>query len=202
MRRKSQVAKSLCYIDQIPFDMCDSVANTIDVDGDGNCGFRAIGVGLGHGSNTWANIRVTIWREIFNNKSRYALMEKGRVEKVFNRIGWYNGSCKPDYWFDASDMGFAVANAFNVALVSLSVDLSVVYFPLSKPIPTNPQIICIAHVNGNHYINMTLKDNCQLPPLAHTRKTLHEIDAGGWLDYVLERLAYIPEASEIYLDDE
>jgi len=54
-----------------------------------------------------------------------------------------------------SDMGYVIANRYNVIVVCLSLKESLTIFPLisQPPIDFNHhRIICIGHVYGNHFV--------------------------------------------------
>ncbi|XP_068504274.1 uncharacterized protein [Phaseolus vulgaris] len=70
-------------------------------------------------------------------------------------------------WMTIPDMGYVIANRYNVILVSLSMLQSLSIFPLRTQTPSNfrhHRIIAIGHVHGNHFVQVKLKDGCPVPP--------------------------------------
>lgn len=64
-------------------------------------------------------------------------------------------------WMIVPDMGYVIACRYNVILVLLSLKQNITFFPLRRQPPIDSSlhhIICIGHVNGNHFINYTLSD--------------------------------------------
>lgn len=195
MRRKGQ--HDIPYLDQLPLYMHDYIEKTIDVRADGNCGFRCIAELIGRKTDEWRWVRGKLFMEITGHQELYAklFMDQSRVAAVLNSLNWYDGPCLSPYWFNVVEMGYAVANALNVALVSLSNSISLTFLPTRKPLPPTPKLYCIAHVNGNHYIQVILKEGCPLPPLPFNWYDLRQHYATGWLDYYQHRLVQVPDNS-------
>ena len=62
-----------------------------------------------------------------------------------------------DKWMTIPDMGYVIANRYNVIVVCLSLKQSLTIFPLRSQPPTNfnhHRIICIGHVHGNHFVQV------------------------------------------------
>ncbi|KAH1246775.1 hypothetical protein GmHk_06G016797 [Glycine max] len=74
-----------------------------------------------------------------------------------------------DKWMDITNMRYVIASRYNVILVSLSQQQSMMFFPLRSQQPVDSsvhRIICIGHVYGNHFVQVYLKDHCPLPHVA------------------------------------
>ncbi|KAL5127189.1 hypothetical protein HKD37_14G039653 [Glycine soja] len=74
-----------------------------------------------------------------------------------------------DKWTNITDMGCVIASRYNVNVVSLPRQQNMTFFPLrSQPPPDSSvhRVICIGHVYGNHFVQVFLRDQCPLPPLA------------------------------------
>ena len=59
-----------------------------------------------------------------------------------------------DKWMNIIDMGYVIASRYNAIFVSLSLQLSMTFFPLRNQPPTDysvHRVICIGHVYGNHF---------------------------------------------------
>jgi len=58
---------------------------------------------------------------------------------------------------DITEMGYVITSRYNVILVSLSGQQSMMFFPLRSQPPTDSsmhRIICIGHVYGNHFVQV------------------------------------------------
>jgi len=64
------------------------------------------------------------------------------------------------------DIGFPIAQKFNHAVVLLSIlkERSETFFPLWGELPLVERLMCMAHVNDNHFMIIHLKDGCPIPP--------------------------------------
>jgi len=63
-----------------------------------------------------------------------------------------------DKWTTILDMGYVIASRYNVILVCLSLQQNVTIFPLRSKPPidvSQHQIICIGHVYGNHFVQVS-----------------------------------------------
>lgn len=62
-----------------------------------------------------------------------------------------------DKWKNITDMGYVIASRYHVILVSLSLQLSLAFFPLRSQPPRDcfvHPIICIGHVYDNHIVHV------------------------------------------------
>jgi len=60
-----------------------------------------------------------------------------------------------DKWMTIPDMGYTIANRYNVILVCLSSCQNIIVFPPCTRPPTNSRqhkLICIGHVHGSHFV--------------------------------------------------
>ncbi|GJW14271.1 FAR1-related sequence 5-like protein, partial [Tanacetum coccineum] len=130
-----------------------------DVRGDGNCGFRSVALGLGLSEDQWPQVRLDIVRELMAHRERYIY--------VFGSLGFdniYKTVETAGAWMIMPNTGLVIASAYNRVVILLanggSVGASAICFPLwSSPPQSQPrENIVIAHVNGNHYIRVTLRE--------------------------------------------
>lgn len=132
------------------------IVETKNVKSDGHCGFRAVADQLGFTEESWGRIRGALLHELTTNQELYnnVFIEHGRVEEVLQILDYYKEPAPKEHWFCLPEMGHLVASAFNVALVSLDLQISMTYLPLRTPIPSDPRMICIGFVNNDHYIQV------------------------------------------------
>ena len=87
VRRKSQSSVAHCgspYVIQFPEGIRDNIFNIFDVDGDGNCGFRAIAHGLGFTQDAWIQVRGELVHELRTHWLSYRAIFnlEGRIEEL------------------------------------------------------------------------------------------------------------------------
>ncbi|KAL8526154.1 hypothetical protein ACS0TY_015397 [Phlomoides rotata] len=78
-------------------------------------------------------------------------------------------------------MGYLVAAAYNVAFITLDPRLSLTFLPLRKVVPKQPRSVCMALVNDNHFIHVSLGAGHPLSPVDTSWLTYHQAIANGWL---------------------
>ena len=62
-----------------------------------------------------------------------------------------------DKWMNIIDMGYVIASRYNVILVSLSLQQSMMFFPLRSQLPIDcfvHRVIFIGHVYDNHFVQV------------------------------------------------
>jgi len=72
-----------------------------------------------------------------------------------NLLHFFYLKISTDKWMTIPDMGYVIANRYNVIVVCLSLKQSLTIFPLRSQPPTDfnhHRIICIEHVHGNHFV--------------------------------------------------
>ncbi|XP_068466406.1 uncharacterized protein [Phaseolus vulgaris] len=162
--------KSIPFLYQFPVGYHPYILDVVDVKADGHCGHCVVAAELGMGEESWAIVRMNLlkqlseWRqeyvELFGADERYEYLKKSLLID-------HMSMAETDKWMTIPDMGYAIANRYNVILVSLSMVQSLSIFPLRTQPPTNfrhHRIIAIGHVHGNHFVQVKLKDGCQIPP--------------------------------------
>ncbi|XP_058211675.1 uncharacterized protein LOC131323853 [Rhododendron vialii] len=141
-----------------------------DVKGDGNYGYQAISVGLGHDEEDWINIRKILVMELDQYFSLYEGMcgEKELAKELCHKLN-YSGSPAPkDRWIIMPEMGHLIESVFQVVLVFLSNHQCLTFLPLQYPPlpPESRSLIVLRHVNGNHFVMVYLRPNSPIPPIA------------------------------------
>nr|GEY08547.1 hypothetical protein [Tanacetum cinerariifolium] len=144
-----------------PYILVSGIQN---VRSDGNCGFRAVALGLGLSEDQWPRIRSDLVRELEARQQQY--------KYVFGTIGYekiYNTVKFVGRWMEMPDTGLVIASAYKKVVVNLSdVGGCNTSFPLwSRPSQSNShETIVVAHVDGNHYIRVVLREDYRLAKVA------------------------------------
>ncbi|CAL5206084.1 unnamed protein product [Lathyrus oleraceus] len=116
----SQSSKHL-YLSQSPIFLHQYIDGIVDVDKDGNCGFRAIAVLLGWGEESrplvwmWLDTEVYQYHQMYSNVFYDTIHEVRSVLQVASL-----GVQGYEKWMMIPDMGYPIASRYNVILVSLS----------------------------------------------------------------------------------
>ncbi|KAL5184873.1 Protein FAR1-RELATED SEQUENCE 5 [Glycine soja] len=126
--------------------MHDSVEKIIDVNANGNCGYRAIAALIGMGEESWS-----LADEYINLVGGIERFEELRRSLVVEELS----TVTREKWMNITDMGYVIVLRYNVIVVSLSCQQSMKFFPLrSQPPPDSSVhcVICIGHVYENHFV--------------------------------------------------
>ncbi|XP_014503392.1 uncharacterized protein LOC106763743 [Vigna radiata var. radiata] len=151
--------------------VCVKIKKTdvVDVVVDGHCGYRCIAALLGLGEEAWPTIRHNLYEELTQWRDEYANLvgSYDRLEELRQSLIVHDRlQVNAKKWMTIPDIGYAIANRYNVILVCLSYVQSFTIFPLRTPPPTDirqHQILCIGFVNGCHFVQVKLQDDCPLP---------------------------------------
>ena len=165
---------------QIPKVFHPYISNTSlqDVEADGNCGFRSVALGLGLSEDDWPIIRYDLVRHLESHQEQYMW--------IFGTIGYnkmYRIVSTTGAWMEMPNTGLVIASMYSKVVVGLSNDGgSTTSFPLwsSPPQSDSNEIIVIAHVHGNHYIRVALRDGFPLPITHPLWITYKNNVASGW----------------------
>ena len=164
---------------QIPKVFHPYISNTSlqDVEPDGNCGFRSVALGLGLTEDDWPIIRYDLVRHLESHQEQYMW--------IFGTIGYnkmYRIVSSAGAWMEMPNTGLVIASTYNKVVVSLSNNGSTTSFPLwsSPPQSDSNEIIVIAHVHGNHYIRVALREGFPLPITHPLWITYKNNVASGW----------------------
>ncbi|XP_068475174.1 uncharacterized protein [Phaseolus vulgaris] len=163
-------AKCIPFLDQFPVGYHPYIVDVVDVKADGYCGYCAVVAQLEMGEESWAVVRMNLlkelseWRQeyvqLFGGDDRYEYLKKSLLVE-------HMSMAETNKWMAIPDMGYVIANRYNVILVSLSMLQSLSIFPLRTQAPSNSRhhrIIAIGHVHENHFVQVKLKDDCPIPP--------------------------------------
>nr|KAJ0190275.1 hypothetical protein LSAT_V11C800391270 [Lactuca sativa] len=105
---------------EIPNEFHPYVTNIEDVEGDGNCGFRAIAVSLGYSQNYWRQIRSELHNKLLENWGRYAMIFQDDINNVHHSLSFTGlGPAQSEYWLIMPDTRFLIANKYGVIVYFL-----------------------------------------------------------------------------------
>ncbi|KAL5141608.1 putative protein FAR1-RELATED SEQUENCE 10 [Glycine soja] len=140
-----QPTRIIPMLDQFASFFQGFIRDVVDVEADGNCGYRSIGALLGMGEDSWPLVRNELLKELgrwlheymnlFGGTERFEQLKLSLLVDGFSKVS-------VDKWMDITD--------------------------ISQPPPDSSghRIIYVGHVFGNHFVQVYLKDHCPLPPPA------------------------------------
>jgi hypothetical protein len=109
----------------------------------------------------------------------------------------------PDKWLTLPNMGHIVASCFIrpvLEMTTLDIGVSETFFPLRGRPPVNPKsnMICLGLI-PNHFVLLSLKDGCPLPPSSTEWKLHKSEEAATWEDEFLDQHDHFRALMEIEL---
>ncbi|GJT52429.1 FAR-RED impaired response 1-like protein [Tanacetum coccineum] len=158
------------YIDQFLNMLHPYIEEVRDVRADGNCGFRAVAVGLKLHENEWTTIRYDLMEELRIYYDQYIIMfDAKECDDVKKRLNFFeNGFAPIDKWMNMPEIGFLIASRYNVIFHNITTLGSMTYLPLrSIPPPWyDHKFITLRYVNSSHYVNVLLQGDYPVPTIA------------------------------------
>jgi hypothetical protein len=115
-----------------------------------------------------------------------------RYKVVLGALTFFGiGPAPPDKWMTMPDMGFLIAHKNNHVVVLLSIEKgrSETFFPLWGEPPHTERLLCMTHVNDNHFLIIHLKDGCHIPPTCPLWRQHARDDAKSWPDRYISQMA-------------
>ncbi|RWR84816.1 protein FAR1-RELATED SEQUENCE 2 isoform X2 [Cinnamomum micranthum f. kanehirae] len=159
------------YVHQFPPHLLPYITFVTDVIADGNCGFHSVAMALrmDERQNAWATLRYGMLTELNNNVDGYASLY-GSYKRVSHtrEVLTFFESDRPApllHWMNLTDMGHLIASWYNVVFILISESQSMTFLPLrsAPPPPHEQHVICIGHVNQNHFVEVSLVPNSPMP---------------------------------------
>ncbi|KAI5387086.1 hypothetical protein KIW84_073298 [Lathyrus oleraceus] len=171
------------FIVQFPNHIRSYIEDVVNVESDGNCGFRVIASLHGYGEDAWPMVRRELGLEIID-KDRSTLYDKlfsNRLSAVRESLMIESfGSQPPEKWMSLPDMGYLIVNRYNVVLVCLG-NPCITFFPMTSSHSPNVSIYCIGFVNQNHWVQVNMKEGFPLPPVTLDWKKFRSHIATTWM---------------------
>ncbi|XP_052723753.1 uncharacterized protein LOC108344436 [Vigna angularis] len=209
--RKSQVKSGAKQVPRMRVPMLDQfhpichpyILDVVDVVADGHCGYRCIAALLGLGEEAWPIIRhdlleeLTLWHDeyttLVGSDDRYEELRQSLIVHDQSQVNHKK-------WMTIPDIGYAIANRYNVILVCLSYGQNFTIFPLRSSPPTDMKqhkMICIGFINGCHFVQVHLQDGCPLPMVDIISSTHCYPEARAWSSFYTHRMQSFVELMEI-----
>lgn len=178
------------YLAHIPECLQQYVGRIVDVQSDGNCGFRALAVAMEMNENNgyeWVREQMvqeyeskkTFYDQIFRKQDH--ILESLRVSKTPRPFR---------DWMQIPDAGVLIANRFRYVVHCINLKESTTVFPffLSPQEVVPHRFISIANIGGNHYVMVELIGNYPMPPITLFWKNHRAPVASGWEEMYRDRL--------------
>ncbi|KAL4580333.1 hypothetical protein LXL04_016523 [Taraxacum kok-saghyz] len=104
-------------MNEIPNIFHPYITNIENVEGDGNCEFRAVAVSLGYNQNYWPQIRSQLRTELTTYWRQYETVFGNYIHTINHFLSFTGtGSALTEYWMIMSDpdTGFLIANKYRI----------------------------------------------------------------------------------------
>jgi hypothetical protein len=113
------------------------------------------------------------------------------ILNVLTPIPGRDGSAPRAKWMTVPDIAFLLAQRYKhvVALLAGKVEYSKTYFPLEGEPTSTERLICLAWVNGNHFMAVRLKPCSLIPPTSKMWKGHRCENASKWPDRFIDRMS-------------
>ncbi|GJR48018.1 putative ribonuclease H-like domain-containing protein [Tanacetum coccineum] len=144
-----QMTQSNNLIDYIPEIFRPHILRINNVEGDGNCGFRSVAVGIDLRENMWPAIRQNLLQALDNYEMLFTEMWLSdgfqRIRHTVDHFGL--GIAPRDKWMCMPDTGLVIASLYNQPVIFISPEQSNMCFPLwhgpDRPQPKRPIVIAL-----------------------------------------------------------
>ncbi|XXG59129.1 hypothetical protein AAC387_Pa04g1266 [Persea americana] len=176
--------RSCMFPHLLPKSLAPYILIVKDVVADGNCGFKAIAGLLGMGEDGWMQVRMDLSNELQRYQNYYALVYGGeeRVRELYYALSYFDSNPSFDRWMTMPDMGHLISSYYNVVLVILSLQQCLTFLPLRLSLisSSSHKVLAVGFVNGNHFVQVFMKLEAPMPPIAINWHRHHHLDADGW----------------------
>ncbi|KAI5427431.1 hypothetical protein KIW84_032738 [Lathyrus oleraceus] len=172
-----------CVMDEFWKRFRSYIEDVVNVESDGNCGFRVIASLHGYGEDGWPMVRRELGLEIIDKDSStlYDKLFSNRLLEVRESLMIESFGSQPlEKWLTLPDMCYLIANRYNVVLVCLG-NPCMTFFPMTSSHSPNVSIYCIGFVNQNHWVQVNMKEGFPLPPITLAWKKFRSHTATSWM---------------------
>ncbi|XP_027941045.1 uncharacterized protein LOC114194832 [Vigna unguiculata] len=170
------------------------IMDFVDVVADGHCGYRCTAALLGIGEESWPLIKHDLYKELSQWRDEYATLVGGydRLEELRKSLLVHSPSgANLDKLMTIPDMGYAIANRYNVIFVCLSSVQNLTIFSLRTSAPilqSQHRLICIGYVYGSHFVQVRLQEGCPLSMVDIISSSNCYPKAKGWASFYRDRM--------------
>ncbi|XP_058784219.1 uncharacterized protein LOC131658991 [Vicia villosa] len=110
-------------------------------------------------------VRPDLDMELREKKDLYERLFGPSLSEVRNGLLIDNvGFQPPEKWLTLLEMGYLIANRYNVILVMLG-NPCLTFFPMTTTFSPSAPTYCIGLVNKNHFLRVNMKEGFPLPPV-------------------------------------
>jgi len=168
-------------LSHIPSFYRSSIVNIVNVEGDGNCGFRSIAVGLGMQENRWPQIRKELGENLEKNSEFYiSLWNEKDYYDYLEVTRWEDGSCGVEKWMIMPDFGSIIANTFQRPVIYISRNQCITFVPHMNYDSDNMSL-AIAYLDpSRHFVSIRIRPNAAIPPIATSWRPHANEEAIQW----------------------
>nr|XP_043630160.1 uncharacterized protein LOC122601468 [Erigeron canadensis] len=171
-------------MDDIPQVFHPYITNIQNVFGDGNCGYRALAVGLGlNEDNFYEYIWQQMREELQNRYDLYSRIFVININSMYQDLCFFGSPCPPEHWMKMPDAGVLIANKLGVIVHSLDKRDSTAIFPFwcASEDVQHHRALTIALVNGeSHFVMVELPGEYPMPVITPYWTFHHGLCAAGW----------------------
>ncbi|XP_058741624.1 uncharacterized protein LOC131614010 [Vicia villosa] len=183
------------FIDEMSVFMHKYIERIVNVEGNGNCGYRAVSTLLGKGEDSHALVRHQLIQELKTHKDSYTQLygEKDKLEAVYESlVPWLSGHTLVSKLMRFLEMGNLIAYAYDRVFIDLThYGFSKTFFLLRTAPPRNPndRIMCIGWLaKSSHFVQVYLKHGCPIPLTSPEWATLHDANVKTWPGLFVDRM--------------
>ncbi|KAK9090751.1 hypothetical protein Sjap_023928 [Stephania japonica] len=155
-RGASMGVSEIGFIHTIQPDWIQHVETTVNVDSDGNCGFRCVAAGLGFSDiDGWKRVRTAMVNELQENQEFWKDLLGSYFDQIKGAVQFFEGKdVGSDKLMTLPDMGLLIATTFNVVLVNVSYGCCMTFLPLrNAPPPMKDRVVIgVTNVNDTHWV--------------------------------------------------
>ncbi|KAI7962268.1 hypothetical protein MJO28_000362 [Puccinia striiformis f. sp. tritici] len=133
------------------------ISSIHNVEGDGNCGFRAAAISMGQSQEEWNDIRekmataMTTHAVYKNVKYLQTISDESSYDKLLERLTFNKSPAPPRTWITFPRHGDLLANAYQRPIIHISNLMLVTFLPLSHGPTLNPPIFLVLLEGQDHY---------------------------------------------------
>ncbi|CAG8615169.1 22756_t:CDS:2 [Dentiscutata erythropus] len=172
------------------------------LNGDGNCGYRAVAVCLKRNENEWSEIRKELLKELIEKEQFYRMLffANDDYDVIKKEITWESGPCTFEHWMKMPQMGHVIANTYQRPLYFFSLQISLTFLPYHHSLNRN-EALAIVFINNNHYVPIVLRASAPVPPIVNRWTQFATSAAIHWKLLIQDRIIQLSSTSKTDLEN-